>query len=168
MRSASEGGMRGAVSQGFSLVELLFALVVFQVGVLGAAGMILMAQRNLMRAEITVRGVLEARIAADSAREAGAESSGSAMHPWGEVWWAPAPGVSGGVRAAVFAHHMGDTVAVVTVWPRPGASADWPVAAVSAMEADAAGTEGVGTAGTEGPAATAAPEATSAHKGGTP
>lgn len=123
------GPSNGGVRDGFSLVELLFALVVFQVGILGVAGMILMAQRNLMRAEITARGVLEAQLVADSVRDAGTGGSGSAVHPWGEVSWRPAPGIPGGVRAVAFSNHGGDTVAVVTTWPRLGAVAGGPVPA---------------------------------------
>ncbi len=108
------------MTRGFSLTELLVALVVFQVGLLGVAGMVLTAQRNLTRAELTVRGVLEAQLMADSVRDGGGEGSGRAVHPWGEVSWAPAPGIPGGVRAVAFSNHGGDTVAVVTVWPRPG------------------------------------------------
>jgi len=133
------GAEAGAVAGGFSLVELLFALVVFQVGILGAAGMVLMAQRNLMRAELTVRGVLEAQLVADSVRDAGAGGSGAAEHPWGEVSWGPAPGIPGGVRAVAFSRHEGDTVAVVTVWPSPGGAGSRPAEEDGAVGAEAAG-----------------------------
>ena len=47
---------------GYSLVELIFALLIFQVGVLGVAGMILTAQQSLTRAQLILRGTLEARM----------------------------------------------------------------------------------------------------------
>jgi type II secretory pathway pseudopilin PulG len=143
------GTMKGALEGGFSLLELMFALVVFQVGVLGTAGLVLMAQRNLMRAELTVRGVLEARLVADSVMDAGAGGSGSAEHPWGEVSWSPAPGVPGGVRAVAFANHVGDTVAVVTVWPSPGmeSTSDAGAASGSGPDGSGPGDPGAGTGG---------------------
>jgi type II secretory pathway pseudopilin PulG len=114
--------MMGTTRHGFSLAELLVALLVFQVGLLGVAGLVLLAQRNLMRAEITVRGVLEAQLAADSVRAAGGDGSGSMDYPWGGISWEPAPGIPEGVRAAAYSDLVQDTVAVVTVWPR----VDWP------------------------------------------
>jgi hypothetical protein len=110
--------MMGTPRNGFSLAELLVALVVFQVGLLGVAGLVVLAQRNLLRAEITARGVLEAQLVADSVRDAGGGESGSMEYPWGGISWEPAPGIPGGVRASAFMNLGGDTVAVVTVWPR--------------------------------------------------
>ena len=138
-------GSRWVVAEGFSLVELLFALLVFQVGVLGVAGMVLMAQQNLMRAEITARGVLEAQLAADSVRDAGSGGSGSATHAWGQVSWGPAPDVPGGVRAVAVSNHGGDTVAAVTVWPGPVVAAGSPMPAKGAVEA------GTGSSGASAP-----------------
>jgi hypothetical protein len=112
--------MNGNPGNGFSLAELLVALVVLQVGLLGVAGLVLLAQRNLMRAEITARGVLEAQLVADSVRHAGGEDMGSMEYPWGGIAWEPAPGIPGGVRASAFTNLGWDTVAVVTVWPKVG------------------------------------------------
>ena len=113
--------MRGTTRLGFSLAELLVAMVVFQVGLLGVAGLVVVARRNLMRAEITARGVLEAQLVADSVRDGGGEDSGSREYPWGGIAWEPASGIPGGVRAAAFTNLEGDTVAVVTAWPK----VDW-------------------------------------------
>jgi hypothetical protein len=120
----SGGAMGCTPSRGSSLAELLVALVVFQVGLLGVAGLVVLAQRNLLRAEIVARGVLEAQLVADSVRDAGGGESGSMDYPWGGVSWEPAPGIPGGVRASAFMNLGGDTVAVLTVWPR----VEWPPA----------------------------------------
>ena len=57
--------------RGFSLVELLLALLLLQVGILATAGMVLLSQQNFRRAELTLRGLLEAGWIADSLARAG-------------------------------------------------------------------------------------------------
>ena len=98
------------MKSGFSLVELVLALLVFQVGLLATAGMILLAQRNLLRAELTVRGILEAGLVADSLERMGEIGSGLRPYPWGEVSWAPASDEIGGLTVAAFSTLLGDTL----------------------------------------------------------
>jgi prepilin-type N-terminal cleavage/methylation domain-containing protein len=95
---------------GFSLIELVIALVIFQVGLLATAGMVVLAQRNLLRAEITVRGVLAAGWVADSLERVNDPGQGRRAHPWGEVSWLPADDEIGGVLVAVFSPLLGDTL----------------------------------------------------------
>ena len=52
--------------QGFSFLELIVALLVLELGVLAVAGTLLLAQRNMARAELILRGVLEAGWIGDS------------------------------------------------------------------------------------------------------
>ncbi len=105
--------MRG----GFSLVELLLALLIFQVGILATAGMVLVSQRNFRRAELTLRGLLEAGWVADSLASAGVEGSGSHTYSWGEIAWAPLSGPGSGLRVSAWSPLEGDTLAVV--WSLP-------------------------------------------------
>ena len=96
--------------EGFSLVELVLALVVFQVGLLATAGMVFLAQQNLLRAEVTVRGILEADLVADSLEDIGEAGSGRRPYLWGEVSWAPASDEIGGLNVVAFSTLLGDTV----------------------------------------------------------
>jgi Tfp pilus assembly protein PilV len=94
----SGGAMGCTPSRGSSLAELLVALVVFQVGLLGVAGLVVLAQRNLMRAEIVARGVLEAQLVADSVRDAGGENPAAWTTPGAGSPGSPlqaSPGASG-------------------------------------------------------------------------
>jgi len=91
-------------------VELVLALLVFQVGLLATAGMILLAQRNLLRAELTVRGILEAGLVADSLERMGEIGSGLRPYLWGEVSWAPASDEIGGLTVVAFSTLLGDTL----------------------------------------------------------
>jgi uncharacterized protein YfiM (DUF2279 family) len=95
---------------GFSLVELVLALLVFQVGLLATAGMVLVAQRNLLRAEQTMRGILAAGLVADSLEELGEAGSGQRSYLWGDVSWAPASDAIGGLTVAAFSTLLGDTL----------------------------------------------------------
>ena len=96
--------------EGFSLVELVLALVVFQVGLLATAGMVFLAQQNLLRAEVTGRGILEADLVADSLEDIGEAGSGRRPYLWGEVSWAPASDQIGGLNVVAFSTLLGDTV----------------------------------------------------------
>ncbi len=98
------------MNRGFSLVELVLALLVFQVGLLATAGTVLLAQRNLLRAELTVRGILEAGLVADSLEELGEIESGLRPYLWGEVSWASASDEIGGLTVVAFSTLLGDTL----------------------------------------------------------
>lgn len=105
------------MSRGFSLVELLLALVIFQVGVLATAGMILLSQRNFRRAELTLRALLEAGWIADSLARAGGSGSGMISFPWGEISWSPESGPVPSLRVSAWSLLEEDTLAVV--WSLP-------------------------------------------------
>lgn len=91
-------------------MELVVALMVFQLGVLATAGMLLQAQRDLQRAEVTLRGVLEGDLLADSLARAGEVGSGRREYGWGEVVWYPANDPLAGLRIVSFSRLLGDTV----------------------------------------------------------
>ncbi len=106
--------------QGFSFLELIVALLVLELGILAVAGTILLAQRNMSRAELTLRGVLEAGWIGDSisGRE-GAEAggSGSREYSWGSVEWDRADLGIGGLQLVATGRGGEDTLAVVFLWP---------------------------------------------------
>jgi Tfp pilus assembly protein PilV len=111
-------------TEGFSLLELILAILIFQVGILGVAGMVLTAQRTLTRAQLILRGTLEAREVGDSILSAGAVGAGEMMRPWGGLSWTD----EGPAGLKVVATMPGgeDTLAVIRVWPPVGGGAVAP------------------------------------------
>jgi hypothetical protein len=104
---------------GCSLVELIVALLLLQVGVLAVSGMVLLAQRQMALAELSARGVLEAQWVADSllARGGGLPTEEGIQHfPWGEVRFFPGDLGLGGVRMIATRHGGSDTLAVIRRW----------------------------------------------------
>jgi Tfp pilus assembly protein PilV len=79
---------------GFTLVEILVGLVVLEAGLVGAAGMLVLAGRTLNRARDLEWAVLEVRAVADSLVRAGAEASGERATDFGSVLWSVAPGAN--------------------------------------------------------------------------
>jgi type II secretory pathway pseudopilin PulG len=113
--------------RGFSLVELLLALLLFQVGLLATAGMVFLSQQNFRRAELTLRGMLEAGWIADSLARAGEGEAGTASFPWGEIRWSPASSPVPSIRVSAWSPLEGDTLAVV--WSLlPLITAEFPTA----------------------------------------
>jgi Tfp pilus assembly protein PilV len=104
--------------RGYSLVELIFALLIFQVGILGVAGMILTAQQSLTRAQLILRGTLEARMTGDSLLAEGVEESGEAVRPWGTLAWTR--GGTGELKVVAVTPGGGDTLAALRIWPPVG------------------------------------------------
>lgn len=104
--------------QGFTLLELIFGLFVFQVGLLAVAGMVFLAQQNLLRSQLTLRGLLEAERVVDSLQRGGADGEGQRSFEWGQVIWAPASDEVGGVEVKVFAPAVVDTVVELRALPR--------------------------------------------------
>jgi len=79
--------VRGVRGPGFSLVEVLIALVVLEVGLLGAVGMTLQAQRTL-RVARTLESVSQAVAGlADSLVRVGWSGPGSRVTDEGELRW---------------------------------------------------------------------------------
>ena len=75
--------MRG----GFSLIEVMIALVVFVVGLLGAVGMTLQAQRTLEKAEALDAASRAVATVADSIFLNGWSGAGARIADHGEVRW---------------------------------------------------------------------------------
>jgi len=120
----------GVDLRGFSLLEVVLAMVIFQVGILGVAGMVLLGQRSMRRAGLVMRGALEAARVGDSVLLAGDDGPGLVTLPWGTVSWEGRG--EGSVRVVALAPGGGDTVAVLLLWPPPGSppeshdSLSWP------------------------------------------
>jgi len=104
------------MKKGFSLIELVLALVLFQVGILATAGMVFLAQRNLLRAEIILTGILEADLVADSLERSDERGSGRRRYAWGEVSWAPTWDELGGLSVVAFSTLLGDTLVAFRAW----------------------------------------------------
>lgn len=101
---------------GFSLVELVFALLVFQVGMLGTAALVFLAQRSMLRAELTVRAVLETSWVADSLSRSGEAGAGTLDYPWGRLSWARSADRLGGIEVVAVSPEGRDTLAVARGW----------------------------------------------------
>ena len=74
--------------RGFTLVEVLVALVVVEVGLLGVVGTLYVAATTLARAERTERGVAQLERLYDSLAAVQAPASGALEAPSGTArWW---------------------------------------------------------------------------------
>ncbi len=110
--------MREVRGPGFSLVEVLIALVVLEVGLLGAVGMTLQAQRTLQVA-LTLESVSQAvEGLADSLVRAGWSGAGSRVMDEGELRWSR--GGSGMVTVTFEGHR---DLSLTLGFPVGGASA---------------------------------------------
>ncbi len=112
-------GVRSAQG-GFSLLELIIALFIFQVGLLAVAGMILMAQEEMRRSALILRGTVEAVRMGDSLMEVGVEGEGEVETGWGWMKWASSGSTEGDLRMWALAADGADTLAALRVWPPPG------------------------------------------------
>ena len=112
------------MTRGFSLVELLVALLLFQVGLLATAGMILTSQEIMTRSHLVLRGVVELGRVADSLMGVDGAETGSLARPWGEVEWAPTGQGPGGL-VLVALSPAGDTLAVVHSWTHGPDTLPW-------------------------------------------
>lgn len=102
--------------RGFTLVEILVALVVLEVGLLGVVGTLLLAARTLTRAELEEAGTAEVERVFDSLVAAGATSGGGTVPlRVGAVRWTATAG--GGLRL-VFAASVDTALVVVEGVPR--------------------------------------------------
>jgi len=80
-------GRRSRGRGGFTLVELLVALVLLEVGLLGVVGTLVLATRTLAGAEARQDGVLRARLLLDSLARVEGSGQGDIMEPWGRGSW---------------------------------------------------------------------------------
>jgi prepilin-type N-terminal cleavage/methylation domain-containing protein len=76
-----------SASRGFTLVELLVALVLLEVGLLGVAGTVVLASRTLSRAEERERAVTRAALVLDSLEGTAGGGSGAWIGAWGQLHW---------------------------------------------------------------------------------
>ena len=105
---------------GASLLELLIALLIFQVGLLGVAGLLLTAQRALGRSQLIMRGTLALVRTGDSLHadaEGAAVAAGGKEEPWGTVSWLP--GGEGQLHLLATGSEASDTLSSLTIWPPP-------------------------------------------------
>jgi prepilin-type N-terminal cleavage/methylation domain-containing protein len=73
--------------RGFTLLEVIMALLVLEVAVVGAAGTLTLASRTLGQAERLERAVAQAEGVLDSLRGVSAPTDGAASYAGGEVRW---------------------------------------------------------------------------------
>lgn len=83
--------------RGFTLIEVVVALVLLEIGVLGVVGTLVLATRTLTEAEMTTRAAAEAASAADSLASHGFVAAGAAAFPGGTVRWEAAADGTGRV-----------------------------------------------------------------------
>jgi len=76
---------RGA--DGFTLVEILVALVLLEVGLLGVVGTLVLATRTLAGAEARQEAVLRARVLLDSLARVEGSGEGDVVETWGRGSW---------------------------------------------------------------------------------
>lgn len=113
-------GGRGKRAGGFSLVELMVALLLFQIGLLGVAGMVFTAQENLRRAEGILRGTLTGILVGDSVMARGLEGRGAVDRMWGRVIWASGTVLSEGLGVWVLEREGADTLIHLRLWAASG------------------------------------------------
>jgi hypothetical protein len=115
------------VNKGFSLVEVVLCLLILQVGIIATFGMVLLSQRSFHRAEVTLRGVLEAGWIADSLFSSGTVEDGFLHLPWGDVFWWKESSPVPGLRFSVWSPALEDTVVKhFAVEPAVGILPDFP------------------------------------------
>lgn len=106
MSGRRKGPAGGPAGPGFTLVEVLVALVVIQVGVLGLAGTLLLAGRTLRDAGRIERQAADLAWVHDSLSAEWSAGAGETRRPWGTLAWT----VSGNGRATLTAAAGADTV----------------------------------------------------------
>ena len=80
---------------GFTLIEVLVALVLLEVGLVGSIGTLVLAQRQMATAERLHWATQATASKADSLLARDAVGAGESAEWWGRVTWSPA---EGGVR----------------------------------------------------------------------
>jgi len=101
------------MSRGFTLVEVVVALILLEIGVLAAAGTLVLASREMGRAERIERAVATLEMVADSIAAAGSGADGARAFPGGRVLWSRAGAGSRAHLVAVDA--SGDTLAEIVL-----------------------------------------------------
>lgn len=101
------------MSRGFTLIEVVVALVLLEIGVLGVVGTLLLATRTLTEAELTTRAAVSAAQVADSLDAHGFAGPGVVAFPGGAVRWQAAGGA--GLAVVVATDALGNTLARLDV-----------------------------------------------------
>jgi prepilin-type N-terminal cleavage/methylation domain-containing protein len=96
--------------RGFTLIEVVIALVVLEIVVSGAVGLLVLAGATLGRAERLERAVALAEGALDSLAGVASRTDGEATHEWSVVRWSV--GLDG-VTSVVAVGPEGDTLFTV-------------------------------------------------------
>jgi prepilin-type N-terminal cleavage/methylation domain-containing protein len=76
-------------ARGYSLIEVVVALVVVQVGFLAAFATLTLAERQLTRAELVHQVSQSAAELGDSLVAAGGSARGERRFEWGRIEWVP-------------------------------------------------------------------------------
>jgi len=74
-------------ARGFTLVEVVVALLLLEVAVLGVVGTLVLARRTLTEAEALERAVTGVERVVDSLMASGPMVEGEDAHAWGRVTW---------------------------------------------------------------------------------
>jgi prepilin-type N-terminal cleavage/methylation domain-containing protein len=94
---------RRTPARGFSLLEVLVALILLEVCLLGVVGLFTLASRRLARALLVERAAAEVGAVADSLSRAGGGESGESAHGEWRLSWEPGSGAGLIVRASLLA-----------------------------------------------------------------
>jgi len=101
---------------GFTLVEILAAMLVLEVGLMGVVGTLWLAARTLTRAEVLEHGVEAMEGVYDSLAMEPSPTDGSRLSPSGQIGWR----VSGADARLWLIDGGGDTLARVEARLPPG------------------------------------------------
>jgi len=105
------------VPGGFSLLEVVVALILLQLGLLAVAGMALVGQRTLNRGDAVLRSTLEGVRLGDSVLKGGEGEGGRREEPFGWLEWERVEGGEGSVRVRALTADGDDTLAILRIWP---------------------------------------------------
>ena len=82
----------GVTRAGFTMLEVIVALAIIEVGLVGTVGVLVLAHRALAEAEVLDEATHAAASAADSLLADGGAGAGSRELPWGRVRWSSSAG----------------------------------------------------------------------------
>jgi type II secretory pathway pseudopilin PulG len=110
----------GAATRGFTLPEIVIALLVLELAVVGAVGMLVLASATLSRAERLERAAARAEGVLDSLALTATPIDGTVSYEAGEIRWVVG---AGGELRLVAGGPTGDTVLDLTSILPPGVAA---------------------------------------------
>ena len=77
--------------RGFTLIEVMVALVILEVGLLGVVGTLVLASKTIATASLLERAVGQVEAVLDSLSQAGGVGGGNRVAPGGSVSWSVRP-----------------------------------------------------------------------------